>query len=814
MRRPESFLGERCLTMALLVAVLLAAGAAFAAVEPPDYPAAMCPWLQMIPYNAPIDPNSNALILDLKALAGNETRFRLQLGKWTMAKYTINGSNYNVEDVYLSTAWGPTGYWLRNVPIPTDQTLKVTKDSDAAIEIIDPIHGIEYTFWACTYDASGGWKRNRAGYLEAMTGEAVYLYGSGSSPVGEAARGCGIASSLGLILPGELAAGTVNHALAYFFPNPAPDPCPPATHSDGGKFGTPVYYPNRLPESAVFRLKPSVWTDQAIENSGWNWTEKTLARAARDYGLYVSDNTGTHHIAANFYGAYPSDPYVDIPGVQPGDRVVNQYVRLWTPGLLDPANFEVIDTVTFPYIEDDRRADYDGDGIINAAETAWGYRDNTYYAQHQDPANGPVDWDNDGLTNAQECSLRNYFHYLTLNPYDADSDGDGYTDLQETNNWSADPTDPFVTPNPSWPGIPTGANLALNKSTTSVNFANPQLAVDGNEATATEAPETMTGSITVDLGASTTINRVVLKWLYDFVFAVGYTVQVSPDNSAWTTVYTETRGSGGRDDCWGLTANGRYVKVNVTALGSPWGLALHELAVYGPGGPPQPPVANFSGNPTSGTAPLNVAFTDQSTNSPTSWSWNFGDSSTSTAQNPSHSYAAGTYTVSLRATNAYGYDDEVKTNYITATSGGGGDYTCDSLTKVNGVWKSGDHTSVHASDDQYYVLGYQQSFKGTRVDYTFNTGLSSLSSLSFTVEGKVSTGTQTQTVYVFNYSTSQYDSQGTSTLTTSDTTFTASVASPSNYISGGTVKVRVQVGPKSSPDYDHSTDLVKITAAP
>jgi len=84
-----------------------------------------------------------------------------------------------------------------------------------------------------------------------------------------------------------------------------------------------------------------------------------------------------------------------------------------------------------------------------------------------------------------------------------------------------------------------------------------------------------------------------------------------------------------------------------------------------------PPVANFTGNPTSGTAPLNVAFTDTSTNSPTSWSWTFGDGGTSTAQNPSHSYAAGTYTVTLTATNQYGSDGETKTNYITASSGGG-----------------------------------------------------------------------------------------------------------------------------------------------
>ena len=94
-----------------------------------------------------------------------------------------------------------------------------------------------------------------------------------------------------------------------------------------------------------------------------------------------------------------------------------------------------------------------------------------------------------------------------------------------------------------------------------------------------------------------------------------------------------------------------------------------DIGAYEYSGAPQPPVANFTGNPTSGTAPLTVNFTDSSTNSPTSWSWNFGDSGASSAQHPSHQYtSAGTYTVSLRATNAAGYDDESKTNYITVTA--------------------------------------------------------------------------------------------------------------------------------------------------
>ena len=92
-----------------------------------------------------------------------------------------------------------------------------------------------------------------------------------------------------------------------------------------------------------------------------------------------------------------------------------------------------------------------------------------------------------------------------------------------------------------------------------------------------------------------------------------------------------------------------------------------------PGGGGNPPTAEFSGTPTSGTAPLSVSFTDLSTENPTSWSWDFGDSGTSTDQNPTNVYnTVGTFTVSLTATNADGSDTETKTNYITVTSGGGG----------------------------------------------------------------------------------------------------------------------------------------------
>ncbi|MDI6719117.1 MAG: DUF6345 domain-containing protein, partial [Methanomicrobiales archaeon] len=84
---------------------------------------------------------------------------------------------------------------------------------------------------------------------------------------------------------------------------------------------------------------------------------------------------------------------------------------------------------------------------------------------------------------------------------------------------------------------------------------------------------------------------------------------------------------------------------------------------------PSAPVANFYGSPTSGMAPLTVSFVDTSSNSPTTWLWDFGDDETATDKNVSHQYTSpGTYTVNLTVTNAGGNDTETKVEYITVTA--------------------------------------------------------------------------------------------------------------------------------------------------
>jgi parallel beta-helix repeat protein len=82
------------------------------------------------------------------------------------------------------------------------------------------------------------------------------------------------------------------------------------------------------------------------------------------------------------------------------------------------------------------------------------------------------------------------------------------------------------------------------------------------------------------------------------------------------------------------------------------------------------PVAAFTVDKTSGPAPLTVQFTDESTENPTSWAWDFDNDGVvdSTEQNPSYEYTAvGTYTVKLTVSNDLGSDEEIKEDYITVT---------------------------------------------------------------------------------------------------------------------------------------------------
>jgi PKD repeat protein len=131
--------------------------------------------------------------------------------------------------------------------------------------------------------------------------------------------------------------------------------------------------------------------------------------------------------------------------------------------------------------------------------------------------------------------------------------------------------------------------------------------------------------------------------------------------------------------------------------------------------PPPAPTASFTASPTSGTAPLTVTLTDTSTGSPTSWAWNFGNGQTSTLQNPSVTYAsAGTYTVSLTASNANGPSTPV-TQTITVTAPSTGIARAGTATTVNAVADTGITIATPAGTSTGDVLVACLTLNGSTV---------------------------------------------------------------------------------------------------
>lgn len=169
---------------------------------------------------------------------------------------------------------------------------------------------------------------------------------------------------------------------------------------------------------------------------------------------------------------------------------------------------------------------------------------------------------------------------------------------------------------------PPGGNLALNKPATASSVESgtsftANLAVDGNTGTRWSSAASDPQWIRVDLGSTTSISRVVLRW--EAAYGKSYQIQTSNDDVNWTTIYSTTTGDGGVDDLTGLSGSGRYVRMYGTVRGTAWGYSLWELEVYGTGGPtatPTPTRTNTPVGPTNTPTNTSVGPTPTRTNTP------------------------------------------------------------------------------------------------------------------------------------------------------------------------------------------------------
>jgi cytochrome c len=115
------------------------------------------------------------------------------------------------------------------------------------------------------------------------------------------------------------------------------------------------------------------------------------------------------------------------------------------------------------------------------------------------------------------------------------------------------------------------------------------------------------------------------------------------------------------------------------------------------------PVAKAGADHTSGPAPLAVNFSSAGSNDPggsaLTYSWDFGDGTTSTAANPSHTYAAGNYTAVLTVRNSAG---ATGTASVSITAGNTAPTLTITTPPAGGLYDWGDkvHFAVTVSDPE------------------------------------------------------------------------------------------------------------------
>jgi beta-glucosidase len=146
-------------------------------------------------------------------------------------------------------------------------------------------------------------------------------------------------------------------------------------------------------------------------------------------------------------------------------------------------------------------------------------------------------------------------------------------------------------------------DLAMDQPTTGSSVQSgtdylPYYATDGDPGTRWSSAPSDPQWLEVDLGSQQQICSVGIEW--EAAYATAFQVQVSNDNSTWTTVYSTTTGTGG-NQTFPVSVTARYVRMYGTVRATQFGYSIFEFDVYGL--TTTPPVAGGNGNGGNGTCP-------------------------------------------------------------------------------------------------------------------------------------------------------------------------------------------------------------------
>lgn len=227
---------------------------------------ASSPWRQEIPSDAPVDPNSAAMIAGVqgeRALHANLIRYGIPI-------YVANADTptHTVSCTRVDYGVCPFAGW----PVAIPDGAEPNSGSDGVLVSVEKSSGIIFEFWRAARDGDK-WTTAFAAVNS--------LHGSGW---GGAATGSGASRLGGVVRIAEIAAGEIPHALALQSNNACPTFRPPALKSDGKSARSDC-----IPEGARLQLDPTLDLNALNLKPG----ELAVARAMQRYGGYLMDVADT-----------------------------------------------------------------------------------------------------------------------------------------------------------------------------------------------------------------------------------------------------------------------------------------------------------------------------------------------------------------------------------------------------------------------------------------------------------------------------------------------------------------------------------------
>lgn len=256
---------------ALIAAPAFARERAFGATAP-AYRAfkATSPWNLPLPADAPIDVDSARFIADAKV--HSDSFLKLTMGSFALPTYFASVSDpiQTITDSHGRTV---------TLHVPTSAT--PMNSNDAEFNVYDRAMNVCVGFHRAKRDAAGKitaegldrWHLNSNGlHRDLPQSDDAYNVGHRGSP-----------APLRAIRLDEVQAGLIAHRLAAYWWATAPQSYFPMAGYESGKGGI-------VPEGMLLRVKRSVDLTRRFTPSSAPYV---IAKAFQDYGLYVSDNSGS-----------------------------------------------------------------------------------------------------------------------------------------------------------------------------------------------------------------------------------------------------------------------------------------------------------------------------------------------------------------------------------------------------------------------------------------------------------------------------------------------------------------------------------------